>query len=393
MLSQEFQSHTLIHPPNFRSHVLIFFHSAESLLLCFNHSLLMFDAVKNVRLYWKCQLIGWSVAALYWSLIGFMGTQFSWVLALIHFAADLIIYISLSHAFRNFSVRHQWHTLSVRALFLRLLPSILVLGALFMLLTIAKNYFVRSLFQPEFTDTLNEHIQAFWLTTFVTGVRLMSIWVLAYYGYHLAIREINAVKESARLTAIAKDAAFNNLSAQLNPHFFFNALNSIKSLVIEDPTKARRAIDLLSDLLRTSLYQQSSPLITLAEEMQLVNDYLELEKIRYERKLQTSVLVEDQIATAKVLPLSIQVLVENAIKHGVAKRKDGGTVTVRVNKKEDTLVASVESPGTLDKGDTHGVGLKNLEERIQLQFGAKGSFQISQGQTNVVTATIITPFV
>lgn len=127
--------------------------------------------------------------------------------------------------------------------------------------------------------------------------------------------------------------------------------------------------------------------------MQLVNDYLELEKIRYERKLQTSIVMDEEIATAKVLPLSIQVLVENAIKHGVAKRKEGGTVTVRINKKEDTLVASVESPGTLDKSHTYGVGLKNLAERIQLQYGTKGSFQISQEQTDVVIATIITPFV
>lgn len=351
----------------------------------------MIKGLSHIRLYWKCQLIGWSVAALYWAVIGFMGSQFSWLLAAIHFAGDLLIYISLSHAFRNFSVRLGWHRLTVKALVLRLIPSILVLGGLFMLLTICKNFLVRYMFQPEFTDTLPEQIKAFWLTTFVTGIRLMSIWVLAYYGYHLAMREINAVRESARLTAVAKDAAFNQLSAQLNPHFFFNALNSIKALVIEDPTKARRAIDLLSDLLRTSLYQQSSPMITVREEMQLVNDYLELEKIRFERKLQTSVLMDDEVLNTMILPLSIQVLVENAIKHGISKRKDGGTVVIRLEEKGDSLVASVESPGRLDNGLNNGLGLKNLEERIQLQFGAKGSFQIVQQQTDIVTATIIVP--
>lgn len=351
----------------------------------------MVKGLSHIRLYWKCQLIGWSVAALYWAVVGFMGSQFSWLLAAIHFAGDLLIYISLSHAFRNFSVSLGWHRLSVKALVLRLIPSILLLGGLFMLLTIGKNFLIRYFFQPEFTDTLPEHIKAFWLTTFVTGIRLMSIWVLAYYGYHLAVREINALRESARLTAIAKDAAFNHLSAQLNPHFFFNALNSIKALVIEDPTKARRAIDLLSDLLRTSLYQQSSPMITVREEMQLVNDYLELEKIRFEQKLQTSVFMDDEVVHQMILPLSIQVLVENAIKHGISKRKDGGRIVIRLEEKSDSLIASVESPGRLDTGYNNGLGLKNLEERIQLQFGAKGSFHIVQQQTDVVTATIIIP--
>lgn len=381
----------LVHTPNFLAHVLIFFHSAESLLLCSISSLKMLDALKNIRLYWKCQLIGWSVAALYWVVIGFMGTQFSWVLAVIHFLCDLFIYISLSHAFRNVSVRYGWHLLRIQQLVWRLIPAIIVLGGMFMLLTIGKNFLVRYIFQPEFTETLSEHFRERWFTIFVTGIRLMSIWVLAYYGYHLAMREINAVRETARLTVVAKDAAFNNLSAQLNPHFFFNALNSIKALVIENPIKARRAIDLLSDLLRTSLYQQSSPLISVEQEMQLVNDYLELEKIRFEQKLQTDVLINKDLYHAMIPPLSIQVLIENAIKHGISTSKDGGTVTIRMNRNHNTLLATVTSPGTLNGGLLRGVGLKNLKERIQLQYGAKGSFDISQEEGNIVKASLTIP--
>lgn len=360
-------------------------------MLCFIASRKMTDKLSNIRLYWKCQLIGWSVAALYWATIGFMGTQFSWGLAVIHFLCDLLIYISLSHLFRNFSVRNRWHALSIQALVFRLIPSVIVLGGLFMLLTIGKNYLVRYLFQPEFTDTFAEQLQRFWLTTFVTGVRLMSIWVLAYYGYHLAMREINAVRESARLTAIAKDAAFNNLSAQLNPHFFFNALNSIKALVIENPTKARRAIDLLSDLLRTSLYQKESVLITVEEEMQLVNDYIELEKIRFEKKLQVNILIAEELCKLMILPLSIQVLVENAIKHGIAKRKEGGTVVIRLERDQETLKVTVEGPGKLNNEQGAGVGLKNLRERIALQFGSKGSFQISPLNEDTVSASFLIP--
>lgn len=320
-----------------------------------------------------------------------MGTQFSWVLAGIHFLCDLFIYISLSHAFRNFSVSRGWHLLRIQQLVWRLIPAIIVLGGLFMFLTIGKNFLVRYIFQPEFTETLSEHFKERWFTIFVTGIRLMSIWVLAYYGYHLAIREINAVRESARLNLVAKDTAFNNLSSQLNPHFFFNALNSIKALVIENPMKARRAIDLLSDLLRTSLYQQSSPLITVEQEMQLVNDYLELEKIRFEQKLKTDILVDKDLYQAMIPPLSVQVLIENAIKHGISTMKEGGTVTIRMARKQNALLANVTSPGTLKGGPSGGVGLKNLQERIQLQYGAKGLFDICQAEDNIVKATLIIP--
>lgn len=117
----------------------------------------------------------------------------------------------------------------------------------------------------------------------------MSVWILAYHLYHYAQREISAVKENARLTIMTKEAQLNNLSAQLNPHFFFNSLNTIKFLVEEDPGAARRAIDLLSDLLRSSLYRKDDMLITLQQEIDLVKDYLELEKLRYEERLQTTI--------------------------------------------------------------------------------------------------------
>ncbi|WP_315823707.1 histidine kinase [Paraflavitalea speifideaquila] len=147
-----------------------------------------------------------------------------------------------------------------------------------MLLTIGKNYLIRYWFEYGFNTTLKEEFRERALITFVTGTRLMSIWLLAYYGYHFAQREILATRETARLAIIAKDAQLNNLTAQLNPHFFFNSLNNIKALVIDNPQSARRAIDLLSEVLRTALYNRDTPLITVQQELSLISDYLELEK-------------------------------------------------------------------------------------------------------------------
>lgn len=346
-----------------------------------------------ISLYWKCQLIFWSIAALQWAYFGYIGTGFSWKLAIIHFFLDLIIYIIPSHLYRTLSKRLGWHNLSLPKLLIRIIPAIIVLGFIFMVLTITKNYFVRSWFQPNFTQTLKEAFDKQYLITFITGARLMSIWLLAYYAYQYAQREINAVREASRLELMTKDAAFNNLSTQLNPHFFFNSLNSIKALVIEDPKAARRAIDILSDLLRISLYSGQNNLISLKQELALVQDYLELEKIRFEEKLQVVIHADENLLDKQVLRLSIQTLIENAIKHGISQLPQRGSINIDVSHNEDQLVITVENSGKLNEVQQRGIGLSNLEERLQIQYDSKASFHLIQENPNTVIAIIKTPII
>ncbi|TDO28854.1 sensor histidine kinase [Sediminibacterium goheungense] len=345
----------------------------------------------KISLYWKCQLLGWSAAALYWGLQGFLGSGFSWTLAILHFLADLSIYIGLSHLYRNVSIQWGWHQLAIRPLVGRLLPVVVLLGAAFMWLTVSKNYLLRYWFEPGFSMRYTEQLSAQWLVVMATGMRLMSIWLLAYYGYHFALREINAVKESSRLGMMAKDAAFNNLTAQLNPHFFFNALNSIKALVVENPQATRRAIDLLSDLLRRSLYRKEAGLISLQEEMDMVKDYLELEQIRLEKRLQTSLTIAEALLSQPLLPFSIQVLAENAIKHGIAHCKESGMLSIRVVQDGNSMRVEVQNPGKLQQAATHGLGIKNLQERLQLQYDGNASFRITQHTADTVLATLKIP--
>ncbi len=346
---------------------------------------------KPLSLYWKCQIIGWSVASMYWGLMGLIGTNFSIILALLHFIGDLLIYITPTHFYRNFSVRHQWHTLSPKSLLIRIIPAVILLGFTFMVLTVLKTYLVRLWLEPGFSETFRQYADSHGPVTFVTGIRLMSIWVLAYYLYHYAQREITATRESDRLAIIAKDAQLNHLAAQLNPHFFFNSLNNIKALVIENPHAARRSIDLLSDLLRTSLYDRKTALISLKEEMTLINDYLELEKMRFEKRLHTVIEVDDRFWETLVLPLSIQTLVENAIKHGIAQRKSGGTIHIRVEQKDEFLKTTIQNPGKLNADQSKGLGIKNLTERLRLQFNGKAAFQLTEQPDDTVLATILTP--
>ncbi|HTE01073.1 MAG TPA: histidine kinase [Mucilaginibacter sp.] len=344
----------------------------------------------TLSLYWKCQLIGWSVAALYWGYVGFTGTRFNLWLGILQFVLDVFVYILLTHLYRNFSLSNHWQNLNLGDLLKRIIPAVIVLGVAYTLITMVKVYLFQVWASPEQPVSFTKFFEFYWASIFMAGIRLMSIWLLAYHMYHYAQREISITKENARLSIIAKDAQLNNLSAQLNPHFLFNSLNNIKALVIENPDSARRAIDLLSDLLRTSLYRNDM-LIPIKDELALVNDYLELEKMRFEERLQVSIETNNELSTALILPLSIQALVENAIKHGIAKQSNGGLIAIKIEQANGFIKTTVSNPGQLDtEKQTAGLGLKNLDERLKLQFNGNARLDLEQ-QGEIVLATLLIP--
>ncbi len=306
------------------------------------------------------------------------------------FAGDLIICILLTHSYRKLVLRLNWHRLPLRSLIPRIIPAIFLLGILFMLLIAFKLYIVRIYAVKGFTLSFAEFFASSRQTLFITGIRLMSIWVLAYHLYHYAQREINIVRENARLSVIAKEAQLNNLSSQLNPHFFFNSLNNIKFLVLDNPESARRGIDLLCDLLRNSLYNDTDKLIPLRQEINLVNDYLELEKLRLEERLRTNMIIDQSLLDLLIPPLSIQAMVENAVKHGISKKYEGGLVEIKIKRDTDFIKVTVQNPGTFNQVNG-GLGIKNLTERLLLQYNAKASFTIESIPGEKVRATISIP--
>jgi sensor histidine kinase YesM len=346
----------------------------------------------HLSLYWKCQLIGWSLAALYWGYTGYVGGGFNWSFAILQFVTDVVLYILLTHLYRNFSLRHNWQNLNLNQTVKRLIPAVLIMGIAYTLVTVVKIYVLRKCFGPEFEQSFYFFVKINGMSIFMAGIRLMSIWLLAYHMYHYAQREIRITKENARLAIISRDAQLNNLSAQLNPHFLFNSLNNIKALVIDDPKSARRAIDLLSDLLRNALYQHNGQLSTIKSEMDLVKDYLELERLRIEERLEQDIHIDATLSGVAIPQFSIQTLAENAIKHGIAQQPDGGTIHISITVKEGFVQITVENPGTLDWSRlTTGIGLKNLQERLQLHYQGKAKFSIAQQYNGMVLATILIP--
>jgi hypothetical protein len=346
----------------------------------------------NISLYWKCQLIGWSSASAYWAFIAWLGGNFNVGLGIFYFLLDIVIGVAITHAYHQLAHAQGWTRLDLPQLPSRIIPAILIAGIIYMPLVIIKNYYGKECFGYHFDGSLAEAFRQDFIIITATGIRLMAIWILAFHLYHYAMLQINTAKENARLQLVAKESQLNNLSAQLNPHFFFNSLNTIKALAATNPDKARRAIDLLSDLLRNSLHGSDNFLIPLSQEIGLVNDYLELEKMRFEDRLTYTIDVDESLSGNALLPLSIQTLAENAIKHGIAKCINGGSVNIIIEKYTDSIRITVQNPGKLDRTDlTGGLGLKNLKERLLLQYGNKASFTISGSVSDIVTSTIIIP--
>lgn len=345
-----------------------------------------------LSLYWRCQIVGWSVASLYWGYAGFLNGNFNFFIGSLQFITDVVVYIGLTNIYRELALKNNWRNLDFNQIIKRIIPAIVVMGIAYTIITVLKTWLFRYWFFPFPSQSLFLFFKSGGLSIFIAGIRLMSIWLLAYHLYQYAQREITITKENARLAMINRDAQLHNLAAQLNPHFLFNSLNTIKALVLENPKGARRAVDLLSDLLRSGLYNKDVMLTTVNDEINLVKDYLELEKLRMEGRLQQNIAIDPLLMSSIIPRLSIQTLVENAIKHGVARQKDGGLICIAIQKENDMISITVRNTGQFNPEQlSHGIGLKNLSERLLLQYGGLAKFSITEHPEGTVLASLYIP--
>ena len=213
---------------------------------------------------------------------------------------------------------------------------------------------------------------------FVTGVLLFVLSVFAHYlliSYEAARQ---AETRSLELDVLARDAQLTALRAQVNPHFLFNSLHSIASLIGSDQAGARRMCVLLADFLRDSVRFGGRDQITLSQEFSLVRQYLGIEHIRFGHRLVVREDMPSWLEEALVPPLLLQPLVENAVKHGIAGLIEGGTVAVRAREEGAELVLTVENPYDAARAITSstGVGLQNVKRRLETEFGPRSSVRI-----------------
>lgn len=343
----------------------------------------------RISLYWQYQLLGWSLASLYWAYNFYFKEAYSIFHTTTNFIFDILIGVSLTHCYKLVIKRTRQKSLK-RFNSVQLIISVIVLAFLFMVLNNIKWQLYTVYVKGGVADLLGVFVD--WDQPLITGLRLMSIWVLAYHLHHYYSKQITITKSNAELSIHAKQVQINHLSKQLKPHFLFNSLNSVKSLIVENPTKARRSIDLLSDILRSSIYTKES-LITIAEELQLVNDYIELEKIRFEARLKLETTVDERLLGCKIPSLIIQTLIENAVKYGIQNSVKGGTIVLSISRKGHLIEIEVQNPGALvykDRPDK-GLGLTNLTKRLNLQYNGKASFALKEKQKGLIVAKLMIP--
>jgi hypothetical protein len=214
-----------------------------------------------------------------------------------------------------------------------------------------------------------------------------------YRRYQVRLDETRRLSaESARLQAQLAGARLDALRSQLNPHFLFNTLNAVGALVERDPRGVRKMIARLSDLLRHTLEESPEQEITLEREGDLLQRYMDIMEVRFQGRLETSILIEDNVRDALVPNLVLQPLVENAFKHGGSVDEGRARVEVRAHRAGNDLVLSVSNTGPAPTVSPDGVGLANTRNRLRELYGASQTFELRAAEGGGAIAEIRLPY-
>jgi two-component system, LytTR family, sensor kinase len=232
------------------------------------------------------------------------------------------------------------------------------------------------------------------LETILSGIITYAIFFFLWSSLYFIYNYFESYNKSLKLEASIKEIELSNLKSQLNPHFIFNALNSIRALVDENPIKSKLAINQLSSILRNSLVTEKRGLTSFDDELKVVMDYLGLESIRFEERLKTEFDIHPESNGFLVPPLMIQTLVENGIKHGISKLTEGGIIQLTTKVEDDHLKIFIRNSGKFVLNGNHkrtGLGLENTRQRLKLIYGEEASFRILTENDNFVLTEIIIP--
>jgi len=339
------------------------------------------------QLYWLFQTLGWGLYfgnEIFVYIIQYGEYQDYFILEAI---ANIFLAILLTHTFRAIVKKYNWITLPLPRLILRILTGLLLMTACLVALNIPMD--------SRYTGDILARNPILTLEYFINLSKPIQVWLLIYIFYHYSEEKVQKELEQIKLKSSIKETEAKVLKAQMNPHFMFNALNSIRALVFEDPEKAQQSITQLSNILRSSLIADRRTTISLKEELKTIEDYLALEKVRYEERLQSTWDIDENTLGVQVPPMMLQTLVENAIKHGVQKAIGWGFVEIYTTIINQKLYIRIRNTGELtstdSKSEVGGFGLKNTRQRLEILYGQDASFTIVQENELVVCAEIVLP--
>ncbi|MBH1981133.1 MAG: histidine kinase [Burkholderiales bacterium] len=337
----------------------------------------------RINWYWTFQLAGWGALTLFNSVYG--GSSQLRIVVTISCWGSLGGLL-LSHLWHGVLRRYGWAANGLR--WKRIVPSLILL-AIIQTASVTAAFHV--MYPPDVLRGLAWLPGAllFWFGVFLT-------WTVFYFTALSLRRASRFEAEALRLEVLAKDAQLRALQAQVNPHFFFNSLNSVRALIFEDREAAAQMIDQLANLMRHALQSSQHATVPLSAELDAVRAYLAIEQIRFEDRLRVSFDIPPGIDHVRVPPMALQTLVENAVKYGVETSADGGDIRIAARRTSaddgaTMLQIDVANTGALhEPGNSTCVGLRNARQRLQLACGEHASLELRQ-QAGWVCATIHLP--
>jgi two-component system, LytTR family, sensor histidine kinase AlgZ len=215
------------------------------------------------------------------------------------------------------------------------------------------------------------------------GIGYYLLAVAFHYALIAQAASVEAQKRMLESSVRARDAELSALKAQINPHFLYNSLNSISALTSIDPARAREMCVLLADFLRMTLGLGEKPLIPLKEELDLLDRYCAIEKVRFGERLQVEKTVQEDATACLLPPLLLQPLFENAVVHGIAQLPEGGSIRLNVSCLHNRISFSVENswdPEAVSARKKNGVGLRNVQRRLEARYGKEAHIDVQTGE-------------
>lgn len=349
------------------------------------------------RLYVLCQVGGWTFFGLVqvFFVLTFSPDYVDPIKLLAGCVRVIATGLLLTHYTRPRLAAWGWNDLGWRAL----LPRIFLLGFALSFVWCAFGY----LFEFGLLHLPNKSsvpLTVLFVTSWLNGGGVMIAWLCAYYFYHIFERLNRLQIGQLQLAASVKEAELRALKSQVNPHFLFNSLNSLRALIDEDAPRAREAVTRLANMLRYSLQSGQQETVPLEDEIRIVEDYLALEHIRHEDRLRVRWEVSADVRHCSVPPMLLQTLVENAVKYGIGARREGGEIVIAARVTEAALHLRVSNPGDLSApaspaaaraGSSTGVGLRNASDRLKLLFGERAVLTLLAEPAGCVTADVVIP--
>ena len=345
-----------------------------------------------------CTLVSFIFAAVsYAAAVGENNKEFDFVSALRLNLVQFYLWAILSPLIFRFSRRFpiELRPLNLRNLFLHF-PALVSFAGIHQIIHLAVLWFITPRLRRQFPALIDCYRAyfgfGFYIDLIIASLIVIAVHALLYYQNFRA----SELAQSSLKTQLAQ-AQLRALKMQLHPHFLFNTLHSISSLVLEDPSKANSMIARLGDFLRLTLENSEQQLVTLKEEIEFLRTYLEIEQVRFGDRLTVAFEIEPTTLSAAVPHLILQPVVENAIKYAIAPRATPGRIHIEAKRLNGSLRLEVKDngPGIVSNGDLiekQRVGLSNVRARLNQIYGSDFRFELMNSKDGGLTVVMEIPF-